>query len=235
MAPPAPEPTVITLGGGFGIDEDTLLDDFALARTGKDRPKVCFLATASGDAALYYERFDAAMAKHDCEPSHLKLFARDSTDPREHLLSQDVIYVGGGNTANLLAVWRVHGIDAIMREAYEAGIVLCGISAGSNCWFEASSTDSFGDFRSLPDGLGLLEGSFCPHYNTEPERQKLYSEAIRAGEIPPGLALDDGALAVFTDGKLTEVRTRRTDSEGPTLYSVDGDGVEPHAALPFSS
>ncbi|MEU8175202.1 Type 1 glutamine amidotransferase-like domain-containing protein [Microbispora hainanensis] len=114
-----------------------LLDDFVLATTGKERPKVCFVPTASGDSAGYVDRFYAAFSSRDCLPTHLSLFRREHRDLRALILSQDVVYVGGGNTANLIAVWRLHGLDEVLREAYEAGVLLCGISAGAACWFDA--------------------------------------------------------------------------------------------------
>ena len=121
---------IVLLGGGFSDDPDTLLDDFVLATTGKERPKVCFVPTASGDSAGYIDRFYAAFSSRDCLPTHLALFRREHRDLRALILSQDVVYVGGGNTANLIAIWRLHGLDEVLREAYEAGVLLCGISAG---------------------------------------------------------------------------------------------------------
>ncbi|MEW9531276.1 Type 1 glutamine amidotransferase-like domain-containing protein [Microbispora sp. NPDC049125] len=203
---------IVLLGGGFSDDPDTLLDDFTLTITGRTRPKVCFVPTASGDSAGYIERFYAAFSSRECEPAHLPLFRREPRDLRDFVLSQDVVYVGGGNTANLLAVWRLHGLDVILREAYEAGVLLCGISAGSACWFDACVTDSFGSVGPLLDGVGLLQGSLCPHYDGEAERRPVYLSAIREGTLPPGWAIDDGAAAHFADGVVTEVVTRRPEA-----------------------
>ncbi|MDP9330859.1 MAG: peptidase E [Actinomycetota bacterium] len=124
------------------------------------------------------------------------MFDRDDRDLRGFLLSQDAIFVGGGNTANLLAIWRVHGLDAILREAWEAGVVLAGASAGANCWFQASTTDSFGPLASFEDGLGLLQGSFSPHNDAEAGRRPLFLELIADG-FPPGIACDDLAAVHF--------------------------------------
>jgi peptidase E len=150
---------------------------------------------------------------------------------RAFLLAQDVVYVGGGNTANLLAVWRAHGVDRVLREAYDHGTLLCGISAGANCWAEASHTDSFGPLRTLPDGLGLLAGSVCPHYDSEPGRRPSYQAAVAEGTLAAGWALEDGVGAVFTDGQLTEAVSRTTRAR---LYRVeaDGDGGVSERALP---
>ncbi|MEU0676498.1 peptidase E [Streptomyces sp. NPDC006172] len=156
---------VALLGGGFSSDSDGVLDDWMLGLARRPRPKVCFMPTASGDAEGYAERFLAAFDGRECEPSVLRLFRREVDDAslRAFVLAQDVVYVGGGNTANLLAVWRVHGVDRLLVEAYERGTLLCGISAGANCWARGSHTDSFGPLTFLPDGLGLLPGSVCPH------------------------------------------------------------------------
>src|SRR5919201_2079274 len=130
-------------GGGFSMD-DAVLDDYVLGLAAAERPAVCFLPTASGDADSYVVRFYAAFPPERARASHLPLFARDDRDPRAYLLAQDVVYVGGGNTVNMLAVWRAHGVDAALREAWEAGVVLTGLSAGSLCWFEGGVTDSYG-------------------------------------------------------------------------------------------
>lgn len=206
----APARRVALLGGGFSTDPDGLLDDWVLERAGKPRPRVCFVPTASGDAPGYVDQFLDAFAGRDCEASVLPLFRRELDDEelRTFLLGQDVVYVGGGNTANLLAVWRVHGVDRLMREAYDRGTLLCGISAGANCWAEGSHTDSFGPLTFLPDGLGILPGSVCPHYDGEPGRRASYREAVATGMLPAGWAVEDGVGALFTDGRLEETVTR---------------------------
>lgn len=214
------------LGGGFSTDGDGLLDDWVLGHARRARPRVCFVPTASGDAPAYAEKFLTAFGERDCEPSVLSLFRRESDDEalRDFLLAQDVVYVGGGNTANLLAVWRVHGVDRLMREAYEGGTLMCGISAGANCWAEGSHTDSFGPLTYLPDGLGLLAGSVCPHYDSEPGRRDSYRAAVAGGRLPAGWAVEDGVGALFTDGRLTEAVTR---TPGARLHRVEaGRGAD---------
>jgi len=208
---------IVLLGGGFSTDPDTLLDDYLFGLLPRRQPRVCFLPTASGDAETYIQRFHAALNDR-CETSTLGLFVRDERDPRAVLLTQDAIYVSGGNTANMLAVWRVHGVDHALVEAYHAGIVLCGISAGMICWFTSCLTDSFGPVAVLNDGLGLLAGSGCPHYDSEPARRPAYLRAMGSGALPPGWALEDGAAALFTDGELTESVARRP---GAALYRVE--------------
>lgn len=218
----APARRLALLGGGFSVD-DELLDDWVLGHARAPRPKVCFVPTASGDAPASIDRFFTAFRPRDCEPAVLPLFQRQFDDDalRPFLLSQDVVYVGGGNTANMLAVWRVHGMDRLLREAYNRGTLLCGISAGANCWAESSCTDSFGPLACLPDGLGLLPGSVCPHYDSEPGRRSSYQSAVATGALPAGWALDDGVGALFDDGLLTEAVTRTADA---CLYRVEATG-----------
>jgi peptidase E len=163
--------------------------------------------------------FYRAFAAYDCRPADLALFERTEPDLRAFLLDQDVIYVGGGSTANLLAVWRIHGIDAILRAAWEEGVVLCGVSAGMNCWFESSVTDSWliSTAGPLHDGLGLLPGSACPHYDGEPARRPAFRRLVDAGELPPGWAADDGAALVFSGRELQEVVASR---DGAAAYAI---------------
>ncbi|MFE5207791.1 Type 1 glutamine amidotransferase-like domain-containing protein [Streptomyces sp. NPDC056600] len=229
----APARRVALLGGGFSTDADGLLDDWVLERAGRPRPKVCFVPTASGDAPAYVDRFLDAFSRRDCEASALPLFRRELDDEglRSFLLGQDVLYVGGGNTANLLAVWRVHGVDRLMREAYDRGTLLCGISAGANCWAEGSHTDSFGPLTFLPDGLGILPGSVCPHYDGEPGRRASYLDAVATGRLPAGWAVEDGVGALFTDGRLEEAVTRLPQARLLRVEADAEEGVEERAQV----
>ncbi|MFE9613774.1 Type 1 glutamine amidotransferase-like domain-containing protein [Streptomyces sp. NPDC006012] len=219
-----PRRRLALLGGGFSTDDDGLLDDWLLTQARRSRPKVCFVPTASGDAPAYVQRFLRAFRSRDCEPGVLSLFQRQLDDEalRTFLLDQDIVYAGGGNTVNLLAVWRAHGVDRLLGEAYDRGTLLCGISAGANCWAEGSHTDSFGPLTSLPDGLGLLSGSVCPHYDSEPGRRSSYRTAVATGALPAGWALEDGVGVLFTDGVLTEAVTRRPSAR---LCQVTLDGT----------
>ena len=198
-------------GGGFSDGQDPGIDGFVLGLAGPARPRICFLPTASADSAEYVVRFYEAFRER-AEPSHLELFGRPRRDIRAFLLGQDVVYVGGGNTANMLAIWRVHGVDAVLREAWERGIVLAGISAGSICWFEAGVTDSFGDELAPLRCLGFLPGSKCPHYDSEPERRPTYRRLVDAGELPPGLAAEDGVGLHFVGTELAEAVAGRPDA-----------------------
>lgn len=210
-------------GGGFSMDPDNpLLDDHVLAATGAAQPRVCFLPTASGDADGYVQRFHQAFADR-AEPSWLGLFDRQVDDIEAFLCAHDAIYVGGGNTANMLAVWRVHGVDRALRAAYQRGVVLAGVSAGAVCWFEAAVSDSFGPLRPLRDGLGLVHGTCAPHYDGDPQRRPTFARLIAEG-LPPGYGVDDGAALHFVDGELREVvasyphaRAYRVDAGGETV------------------
>lgn len=199
--------TVLVLGGGgFSVlDEASPIDDYLLRLTGKDDPKVCFVPTASGDADPYIERFLNAFQDR-AQTSVLSLFCHDPwgyADPTM-LLTQDIVYVGGGSTENLLAVWRLHGLPDILQTAAANGTVLAGISAGMNCWFDASSTDSYGSLAPLPDGLGFLPGSACPHYLEEPERRDNYLGWVASGALPSGYAVDQHTALLFRDGRFVE-------------------------------
>ena len=231
--------TILAMGGGgFSMmTENLLLDDYLLSlatrrRGAGDLPKVCFVGTASGDAEAYVDRFAEAFVGR-AETSSLSLFhlaelaeQGQEVDLRAHVLAQDVIYVGGGSTANLLALWRLHGLDEIFAEAAADGIVLAGISAGMNCWFEASVTDSFGPLAALPDGLGFLPGSACPHYDGEAERRPAFHRLLEAGRIPGGYAADDGAALHFVDEALAEVVISKPTAAAYRLSLVDGAAVE---------
>jgi peptidase E len=210
---------IVAMGGGGFSDADPLIDDFVLGLTGVDSPRVCFVPTASGDASSYVERFYEAFTRRACRPTHLSLFQPPYPAIGELLLSQDVIYVGGGSTANMLAVWRVHGVDDVLRKAWERGVVLCGVSAGAICWFEAGVTDSLSPgLAPMHGGLGFLSGSFCPHYDGEPERRPAYHRFVREGRLPGGLAADDGVALHFDGTELVEVVSSRHDR---AAYHVD--------------
>lgn len=206
-------PQIVAMGGGgFSMEpRNTLLDDHILSLTGRRRPRVCFVPTASGDSAVYVAKFQRAFAAPRAVATHLPLFTRDAARPPEMLLDQDVIYVGGGNTANMLAVWRLHGVDRLLRQAWRSGAVLCGLSAGMNCWFEACVTDSFGPLAALHDGLGLLRGAACPHFDGEADRRPALRRLIGHG-FPPTLAADDGAAFHFVGRRLHECVSSRSQA-----------------------
>jgi len=212
-----------------------LLNDYVLRLTGVERPRVCFVPTASGDADHYVVRFYRTFAAFGCEPSHLSLFRRDRTaatgDPGEHLLKQDLIYVGGGSILSLLGVWRAHGIDEILREAWEAGVVLCGLSAGSLCWFREAVTGFHGEPRRV-DGLDLLPFSNCVHYEPGSDRRLAYHDFIRAG-MRSGYAAEDGAALHFVGTELSRVVASRPHARGYRLDALGDRVVEMRIATTF--
>lgn len=213
-------------------DGRSALDDHLLELTGRKKPRVCFVPTASGDGVDYSNRFEAAFEGR-ADTSVLSLFGNRHTgyaDP-QLLLDQDLIYVGGGSTANLLAIWRLHGLPDLLREAAANGTVLAGISAGMNCWFEASSTDSFGPLAPLHDGLGFIPGSACPHYLGEPGRREKYLRWVGDGTLPGGYAADDFTALMWRDGELVEAVSERPERAVFRVERVGDAGLEHEIAV----
>ncbi|OHV25130.1 peptidase E [Parafrankia soli] len=213
---------ILATSGGFrpdgrwGARVGPLLDHAIELAAPAGRPRLCLLQTALGDDQAAYARGYAALSRDrpDVVVSHLALFPMPNVaDIRAHLLAQDVVWVGGGSVANLLAVWRAHGLDRIMREVWEAGVVLGGVSAGSLCWHTGGTTDSFGpDLRPVTNGLGLLPHSNTPHYDSEPARRPLYQRLVAEGTLPAGWATDDGAGLHFRGTELVEAVADRPDA-----------------------
>jgi peptidase E len=214
----------VAIGGLSWVDEERRkLEDYFLGLAGGGRPRVLFVPTAVADDAeatlrVYEQLGDRAHV------SHLSFFPWPPAGLRELVLAQDVIYVSGGSTANALAIWRAHRFDTILREAWEAGIVLTGWSAGMICWFEAGVTDSFRpELDGMRDGLGFLPGSACPHYDGEERRRPVYTKLVAEG-FPPGLAAEDRVALRFDGSELAEVVTARP---GSRAYRVLPDREEP--------
>ncbi len=228
----SPTPQIIALGGGgFSMEPGNLaLDRYILAQAQKARPSVCFLPTASGDSAQYIANFYTAYTGLECRPSHITFFNR-TPDLRARLLQQDVIFVGGGNTKSMLAVWQAWDMPAILREAWEAGIVLAGISAGAICWFEQGITDSAGDALGVLDCLGFVAKSCCPHYDGEAERRPAFHRFLAEGRIRPGYALDDGAAVHFVGDESPRLVASRPAARA---YAMSYDaGVVSETPLPI--
>jgi dipeptidase E len=223
---------IIAIGGAALTPEldNLLLIDYFLKQTGKHKPKVCFIGTAHGDAEAGRLRFYAGMSQFNCTPTHLPLFARTPRDLASFVLEQDAIFVGGGNTRSMLAVWRDWGLDAHLRTAWQRGVVLGGWSAGSICWFEQGITDSIAGPLTSLDCLGFLPGSNCPHYNSEAQRRPTYQRLVGSGKIAEGYAADDGVALHFIDGRLLRAVSNRPRARGWRLSRKGKRAVE--RALP---
>ncbi|HEX6714403.1 MAG TPA: peptidase E [Thermoleophilaceae bacterium] len=219
-------------GGGFSMERDnTLLDDYVLGLADRERPRVCFLPTASGDADHYIVRFYRAFGASRCEPSHVSLFRRDggAADIHQHVLSSDIVYVGGGSVVSLLGAWRAHGLDTTLRLAWEQGTVMCGVSAGSLCWF-ASALSAFHGAPQLVEGLGLLPHSNCVHFDCERDRDAAFRQHLLDG-MHAGYAAEDGAALHFAGEKLTGVVTSRPKARAYRMRRTETGRIE-RRALP---
>jgi peptidase E len=215
-------------GGGFQFDgrwrpRPSPLTRYALSLTGKEAPRVTSLHTAVGDATERLLNWYVAFAGTEVRAQHLALYPMPNHDDvRAHLLSQDAIFVNGGSTVNLLALWKAHGLPEILREAWQAGVVLWGVSAGMLCWFEAGVTDSFSpELDAFSGGLGLLPGSACPHYDEESERRPVYQGLVGSGRLPAGVAADGGVGLHFRGTELHAVVAQKEDVAG---WRVEPDG-----------
>jgi dipeptidase E len=218
-------------GGGFSMEAgNPLLDEYVLSLTGVERPRVCFVPTASGDADHYVVRFYRAFGGGRCDASHLSLFRRDRCtgavegDIAAHLLSQDLIYVGGGSVISLLGAWRAHGLHDVLARAWQQGTVLCGLSAGSLCWF-AEAVSAFHGAPQRVECLGLLPYSNCVHYDGEPSRRREYLRFVGDG-MGGGFATDDGAALHFTGTELTRVVSSRPGKGAHRVEARSGEVVE---------
>src|SRR3954470_2534753 len=225
---PRPEPTILAMGGGgFTMEpENPALDDFVLGLAeGIAVPKICLLPTASGDGEAQIRQFHATFGARGCEPMYISLFRLGSRPVplRETLLAQDIIYVGGGSMLGLLAVWRALGHDVILREAWESGVVLAGLSAGAMCWFEWGITKPWG-YPAPSRGLGSPPGSMSVHRDGEPPRLPICRASIADGTIPPGYAADDGVALLFHGTELADVVSSRANRKA---VHIAPDGDEP--------
>lgn len=214
-------------GGGFSMEpENPLLDDYILAQTDHPTPKVCFLPTASGESEEYIINFYKAFSTLPAKPSFLSFFKPHTKNIEDFLLNQDIIYVGGGNTKSMLALWREWHVDEILQKAYGQGVILAGISAGAICWFEQGLTDSVpGSLSALPC-LGFLPGSCAPHYDGEADRRPDFHRLILDGAIKPGYGIDNSAAVHFVDGEIKQVVSSVPGKHAYFLDKIDGQVVE---------
>jgi len=223
--------TIFAYGGSFNKP----FMRYVIALTKKQNPKICFLPTASADDANTIAAWYAASEDLPMRPYVQKAFVASYTSPKtfeENLLSMDAIVVSGGNTLNMMAIWKAQGIDTVLRKAYDKGIVLSGGSAGSLCWFLGGTTDSRPKELSIVHGLGFIPTSHCPHYHSEPLRKPLYFENILKGNLPPGYAIDDLAGIVFENEKY--IRSVAVDDKSNTWFVSVIDGKVDEKLLPVS-
>jgi dipeptidase E len=213
-------------GGGFYRDPENLeLEKYVIRQSGAESPRVAFVPTASGEPDHYVSSFYSAFLKLGCRPAVLTFFKR-TPDLRAFLLDQDVIYVGGGNTKSLLAIWRDWGMVEILREAWESGIVLTGVSAGAICWFEHGLTDSFADGLRPLECLGFLPGSCCPHYDGEAQRRPSYHRLLANGEIFAGVAIEDWTGVHFKGSEIHRVISSKRGARAYSMRAVHGSVQE---------
>src|SRR3954463_15496169 len=214
-------------GGGFTSPSgDPALDELVLELSGRREPRILFLPTASGDPNEQIASFHATYGQRAALATVLSLFRRhgDARSLREIVLAHDVVYVGGGSMRNLMAIWAAHGLDVVLREAWESGIVLAGLSAGAMCWFEGGITKSFGP-PEPNSGLGVLPGSLTVHADGEPERLPVFLDAVRSGDLPGGWAADDGVGLVFEGTELHRVVSARPGTFAVRVDAVGGELV----------
>ena len=223
-----PDPTILAMGGGgfTSTPGDPALDELVLELSRRREPRILFLPTASGDPNEQIAAFHATYGDRAALATVLSLFRRhgDPRSLRDIVLAHDVVYVGGGSMRNLIAIWAAHGLDAVLREAWERGVVLAGLSAGAMCWFEGGVTKSFGAPETTP-GLGFLRGSLSVHADGEPERLPVFLEAVRGGALPGGWAADDGVGLVFRGSALERVVTARPGTWAVRVDAVGGELV----------
>ncbi len=221
------EKTIIAIGGAGFYNTDLVLEKYILAQSGKENPLILFVPTASGDSPQYITYFYDVFNQLSCKPSHLSLFNPPKHMPlEEYILSHDIIYVGGGNTKNLLALWREWKLDEIMRKAWEKGIILSGSSAGSLCWFEQGVTDSLPGRLSVLNGLGFLPGSNCPHYNDESERRPSYQRFVATQQIKPGVAQDQRVALHYRGTKIYKIVSNKNNQNAYWVEKTEDSFAE---------
>lgn len=228
-------------GGGFKTsDRELLLLKYILALTGKKNPQICYLPTAGADQPEPIVAWYETLNDLDCRPRHLRLINNSSNlqNLEQQLLAMDAIYVGGGNTLHMLTIWKLLGVDAIMRKAYERGIVLAGVSAGMICWFEQGVSDSRPGALTRVDGLGFLKGSACPHYDHKDrmgkrDRQESYHKLLTTGDMQDGVACDDGVALLYEDEKLIRAVAENPKAGAFTVRRAGDKAVEESLTVEF--
>ena len=212
-------------GGGFGRNPgEGIIEKYIINQSEEERPKICFIPTATGDNEAYKVNFYSTFSKLNCSPYHLDFFKR-TPNLEELCLSQDIIFVGGGNTKSMLAVWKDWGLEKILKQAYETGTIMCGVSAGAICWFEYGITDSWEDELKIINCLGFVQGSCCPHYDEEPQRKPSLNKFLSKGDLDSCNAIDGGCALQIIDG--TEYKSIAfVKKKNAYLVSIDDEDIE---------
>ncbi len=223
-----PKRRIYAIGNNVYVNDPVglKLSQSILNQSGKTKPRVCLIPTASGDAESQIHQFESTMGKLSCEFSVLSLFRGEKADLASIVLNQDVIYVSGGNTRNMLTLWREWGLDQLVREAYQKGTIFAGGSAGSLCWFEDGVTDSVPEKLTAMKCMGILKGSNCPHYDGEANRRPSYHELVQNGELQAGLACEDGVALYFENEEFQGALTPYAGKHAYRVFLKDDKVVE---------
>jgi peptidase E len=211
--------------GGATTPADVALFPYVIAQARRPSPRVALLPTASGDSDAFIVKFYETFARLPCDPSHLRLFGRVG-NLEAYIAAQDVILVSGGNTKSMLALWREWELDVLLKRAWQSGTVMAGFSAGAICWFSEGLSDSWADRLAPVPGLGLIGGSCCPHYSSEPERRPAFQALVARGNVAPGIAIDDGAAVHFRGTSIAAIVTARTDADAYSVVPANGAAEE---------
>ena len=213
-------------GGGFGRNKSSyLIEQYILNLSGKDCPKICFIPTASGDDDSYIVRFYSIFTNLNCIPTHIEFFNR-TPNIRNHIMKQDVVFVGGGNTKSMLAVWNDWGMSELLKDAYNNGVIMSGVSAGAICWFTSGITDSWdNELRILPC-LDFIRGTCCPHYDEEPSRIPYVKKIIHERKLTNCISIEGGSAIHLIDGKPFKNVSFKNSKNSYNVYLVNNDIVE---------
>ena len=212
-------------GGGFGrTQESYLIEQYILDQTSNKKPNICFIPTATGDLNSYLVNYYAVFTKLNCHPTHISFFKR-TIDLEEHIMKQDVIFVGGGNTKSMLAVWREWGLDIILKEAYDKGIVMSGVSAGAICWFENGLTDSWASELKIMKCMNFIPGSCAPHYDEEPERRPTTKKFLKEKYIDYMYGIEGGAALHFIN-ETPKFSVRFKTNKNAYKVTINGNKVD---------
>ena len=215
-------------GGGFGRNPGVgIIEKYILDQSKKSNPNVCFIPTATGDDASYKESYYSTFGKLSCNPTHLDFFKR-TPDLKKLISNQDIIFVGGGNTKSMLAVWRDWSLDSILKKAYDSGVILCGVSAGAICWFHRGVTDSWSGELRVMDCLGFVEGTCCPHYDEEPERKPFVRKSLSSEDLDACFSIEGGCALHFIDEQPVRSVVFE-ESKNAYLVTMDDNGLNEEA------